>query len=295
VNQPLILARGSLGPVPFEERIRAAVAGGFDAIGLAVWEYQRLLGEGYCDAVLQRLLAASGIRLLELEAILGFDAPAHQRSRHAAPGRPNTDPETERMLFQMADLFGARHLQAIGTAGVEVPEDDAAEAFARLCDRAAEHGLLVALEFVPTTSVPDAGAATRVVQKSGRPNAGLCLDSWHHFRGRNDVELLRSVPADQVWVVQLDDGPLRPAHRDFVWDTTRHRQVPGTGEFDLTSYLRILWEAGVSAPVSVEVMSETPVSPDPAEVGRVLGQATRAVLRVARLGPGSAGPNSLSR
>jgi sugar phosphate isomerase/epimerase len=274
----LILAGGSLGPVPFDERVAAAAAGGFDGIGLSVGEYVRLRDGGYEVARMREALDRRGLRLAELTVVTGFSAPEALVGTAPTAHLRYTDRQTEARFFEMAEAFGARHLQAVGTFGTDVLEDDAAERFAGLCDRAAEFGLLVALEFVPTTNVPDAGVASRVVAAAGRPNGGLCVDSWHHFRGRADDDLLRAVDPDRVVMIQLDDGPLAPQNPDFIADTVSNRLPPGEGEFDLTSFLRLLREMGVRAPISVEVLSDDLRARSAAEVAVLLGEATRRVI-----------------
>lgn len=277
----LVLANGSIAPVPFEERVSAAAAGGFDGIGLSVWEYTRLRAQGCAVPRMREALDRHGLRLAELEVYIGFSASEEAARSEPIPGVRYTDRQTEAVFFEIADAFGVRHLQAVGTFGTDVLEDDAAEAFAGLCDRAAEHGLLVALEFVPTTNVPDAGVAQRLVAEASRSNGGLCVDSWHHFRGRADDALLRSIRADRVFMVQLDDGARSPQDPDFVTDTLLHRLPPGDGEFDLVHFLRLLREMGVAAPFSVEVLSEDVAGRPATEVARTLGSATRAVLDAA--------------
>ncbi|WP_448623883.1 sugar phosphate isomerase/epimerase family protein [Geodermatophilus sp. URMC 64] len=278
----LILANGSIGPVPFEERVSAAAAGGFDGIGLSVWEYTRLRGEGLEIAQMRDALDRHGLRLAELEVFLGFSVSGAAAQSEPIPGVRYTDPGTEAIFFEIADAFGVRHLQAVGTFGTDVLEDDAAEAFAALCDRAADHGLLVALEFVPTTNVPDAGVGQRIVAEAGRPNGGLCVDSWHHFRGRADDDLLRAMSPDRVFMIQLDDGPASPRDPDFVTDTMQHRLPPGDGDFDLVHFLRLLAGMGVAAPISVEVLSAELATKPAAEVATILGTATKRVVNASR-------------
>ena len=66
-----------------------------------------------------------------------------------------------------------------GDLGHPVTLDAAVEAFALVCDRAAEHGLLVHLEFLPWSAFPNVNAAWDVVRTADRPNGGLIIDSWH--------------------------------------------------------------------------------------------------------------------
>jgi len=274
----LILAGGSLGPVPFDERVAAAAAGGFDGIGLSVAEYVRLRDQGYEVAQMREALDRHGLHLAELTVFVGFSAPDALVGTAPTSHLRYTDRQTEATFFEMAEAFGARHLQAVGTFGTDVLEEDAAERFAGLCDRAAGFGLLVALEFVPTTNVPDAGTAQRVVATAGRPNGGLCVDSWHHFRGRADDDLLRAMEPDRAFMIQLADGTRDPQDPDVITDTVLHRLAPGDGEFDLTAFLRLLWGMGVQAPISVEVLSADLRARPATEVATLLGDATRRLI-----------------
>jgi sugar phosphate isomerase/epimerase len=239
---------------------------------------------------MRKILDEHRMRLAEIEVVLGFAATGADRQRQPIPGVDYTDRETEARMFDMAAAFGARHLQAVGTFGTDVLEEQAAEAFAGLCDRAGEHGLLVALEFVPGTNVPDAGAAVALVAAAGRRNGGLCIDAWHHFRGARDDDLLRSVPPEQVVMIQLDDGAARPVHPDFVTDTLLNRLPPGDGEFDLVSFLELLWSRGVQAPVSIEVLSADAAARPATEVAATLATASRQVMAQAREGVDRTGP-----
>lgn len=267
----LILSHFSLGRyVNFEERVRAAAEAGFAAISLYIGDYQRLRAQGASDADLRAVLHHYGMRLAEIEALRGWSAPDAAYL------------ESERAAFALSDALGpAHHVQVIGP--YTGPLDDAARAFAGLCDRAAEHGLAAAIEFLPEMSnIPDAATAMRIVTKAGRVNGGICLDCWHHFRGADDDAMLRAIPAGRVFAVQLDDGPRRRIDPDYYTDCTRHRDVPGTGEFDLIGFLRLLDEMGVRLPVSVEVISADLQRRPAGEVARTLADATRAVLAAAR-------------
>lgn len=266
----LILSHFSLGRFrPFEQRVRAAAEAGFAAMGLYVGEYERLRAEGARDADLRAVLDHYGMRVAEIEALRGWSATGAGRAAYL---------RTERSALAMNDALGpGHHVQVIGPYTGTL--DDAAEAFAGLCDRAAEHGLAAAIEFLPEMSnIPDAATAMRIVTLAGRANGGICLDCWHHFRGANDDDMLRAIPAERIFAVQFDDGPRQRADPDYYSDCTRHRNVPGEGEFDLAGFLRLVAEIGVRLPLSVEVMS-VDLQPCPAgEVARRLADGTRAVI-----------------
>jgi hypothetical protein len=102
---------------------------------------------------------------------------------------------------------------------------------------------------------PHSRGAGALLGTEERTNGGLCLDCWHHFRGANDDGMLRAIPAERIFTVQFDDGPRQRVDPDYYTDCTRHREVPGDGDFDLTGFLRLVAGMGVRLPLSVEVMS----------------------------------------
>lgn len=272
----LVLAAGTLRTASFVERVGAAAAAGFAGIGMSMWEYMRLREDGWTDAALRQVLDDHGVHLAEIEAILGFDRTGPV-DLPGMSGRIYSDPRVEAAAFAMAAAFEARHVQAVASFG-HAPRPDVVEAFAALCDRAAEHGLLVALEFLPVSTIPDAAAATRVVSEAGRSNGGLCVDSWHFYRGAGTEADLRAIPGDRVFVIQLDDGPGTPRDPDYLTDTTRYREMPGEGEFDLVRFLQALWSTGAGAPLSVEVLSDAHDSRPQDEVARDAAESTRRLL-----------------
>jgi sugar phosphate isomerase/epimerase len=276
----LILSHFSLGRFrPFEERVRAAAEAGFAAMGFYVGDYQRVRAEGARDADLRSVLDHHEMRVVEIEALRGWSATGAERAAYL---------RTERSVFDMSDALGpGHHVQVIGPYTGTL--DDAAEAFAGVCDRAAEHGLLAAIEFLPEMSnIPDAATAMQIVTRAGRANGGICLDCWHHFRGANDNDMLRAIPPERIFAVQFDDGPRQRVDPDYYTDCTRYRDVPGAGEFDLVGFLGLLDEMGVCLPLSVEVISADLLRRPAGQVARTLADATRAVLASATAGEASA-------
>ena len=230
----------------FDERVAAAAAAGYAGIGLYVDEYARLRDqEGRSAADIRGVLEHHGIVLADAEVASGWwatDGPAHDNGRRI-----------EALAYEMADEMGVRYLQAIGSYHCSF--DQAVEQFAALCDRAAEHGLLVGIEWLPFTNITTAADAQRIVEAADRPNAGYCADIWHHARGANDLSLITALEPDKVFAIQMNDGPTLPQLADYKDDCLANRVPPGEGEFDCVGFLRTLLDMGVDAPISVEVCS----------------------------------------
>src|SRR5262249_30773651 len=159
-------------------------------------------------------------------------------------------------MFAIADALGARSINAADVLGGSWSVDDAADAFAGLCDRAAEHGLLVHLEFLPWSRIPDLATAWEVVRGADRANGGVAIDAWHWFRSPtpSDLTTLRAIPGDKVLGIQLDDAPVEP-EANLMSATLHERLLPGEGAIDLAALLGALRDIAAVAPIGVEVFS----------------------------------------
>ena len=85
-------------------------------------------------------------------------------------------------------------------------------------------------------------------------NVGFLLDSWHWYTAHETVDDLRSLRADQVVDVHVNDAPTGVA----VDEQLDHvRELPGvTGVIDIKGFLRTLQEIGYQGPVMVEPFSQ---------------------------------------
>lgn len=247
-----VLSHFTLAPMhPIEDRIRLAAENGFGSIGLFVGQFLRLEKDGWSTARLGEELDRHGMGLSEIEVItgLGSDGSGGERAK-----------EWEDAAWRLADAFGCRYLQVIGPAG---ERSDAARAFGALCDRAADHGLVVGLEFVPFTDVVSVGDARRIVEDAGRANGGVCVDVWHVERGTRDLEELAQVPGELITGVQVNDGTREPLEPDYYTDCLANRVAPGDGEMRVAEILEIVRRSGSTVPWSVEAPSSSGwASPD---------------------------------
>ncbi len=250
---------------PIADRVRLAAAAGFDGIGLYVGHYAALERDGEAPGRLREQLAEHDLLLREIEVISGLGADG--------PGGADAA-EREAVAFRMADEFGCRYLQVIGPSGDDL--DAASRAFGGLCDRAADHGLVVGLEFLPSMSdIEDVHQARRIVEGAGRSNGGLCVDVWHHERGADDLAAIAALPGDLITGIQLNDGTKVPADADYYTDCLANRVAPGDGEFDLVGFMAAVRGTGCTTPVSVEVCSAAGWADPEQHVRRIADGARR--------------------
>ena len=272
----LVLCAGTVPRATFRARAAAAAAGGFSGISLWLPQRERARAEGLSDADLRAILADHAVVVTDLEAITDF-GPCFRGG--AAAARETT--VTEKLAYEVAAAVGATTVTVVEGPGAPLPVGPAAEAFALLCDRAAAHGLDVAIEPWAHSAV-DVRCAAAIVAAAGRQNGGLVFDTWHAHHEQRTGDVLRAAPRGSVKSVQVSDVGSDALPADYVTTTTHARRLPGNGIADLVGWVRLLDAIDARAPFGVEVLSDALQALPAEETARRAGVAMRALLAAAR-------------
>lgn len=188
----LILCTGTLGRVPFQQKIEAAAAAGYDGISIYSQEHAPRLDLG-------------GLRVAEVDGAMAW-----------LPGQPGPWPSA---VVEIANDLDARSITVIEVTGEAPDVSQAAEAFAEVCAMAAPR--VVHIEPFPWSGIPTLRAAAAIVRRAGMANAGVLLDTWHLARSGGAMTDLDLVVALQVSDVAAEPWP-------SVRDESMHgRLVPG--------------------------------------------------------------------
>ncbi|MAG31449.1 MAG: hypothetical protein CL908_11245 [Deltaproteobacteria bacterium] len=258
------------------EIVTAAAAGGYDAISIWPQDLYTVREEGLGEADVRKLIEDAGLVVADVDCLLTWSELVKPE-----PGQAMVELVAEREFFEIAEALGARSINLTQGFGSELDYDRAAEDLARVCDRAAEHGLLVTYEFLPWTGVPNVAAALDLISRTGRNNATIMFDSWHWFRGGADLEMLRDIPGEKIGSTQWNDAP-KDAWSSLPEEAMQGRLKPGEGDIPLIELVRVLNEIGSRAPTGVEVINAEHETMDPARVGRETAAAMRRLLAEAQ-------------
>ncbi|MBV8951542.1 MAG: sugar phosphate isomerase/epimerase [Actinobacteria bacterium] len=223
--------------VPLSAQIAAAAAAGFDAISPDVFSLEAHVAAGGSWSQLGDALAARDMTCSDV-AGLNLDANPERTKRTA-----------ERLLAAAAALRG-EWMQVRVCAPVDDPLRDLFEWCAALYGSA---GIGLGVEFSPATNVATIGEARALLQSvHADTRVGVIVDTWHFFRTGAAWLELDALPAGEVALVQLADGPSADPGPDGALHA---RRLPGEGELDLAAFGRWLHRAGYDGTVSVEVLS----------------------------------------
>lgn len=230
-----------------EERIEAAARAGYAGLGFWLGDLLQWHENGGDYATLRAHLTDAGLHIVELEYLAEWFAQGEARERSNA---------ARAELFQAADALGARHVKVMppfGGQGWDVGH--LADQFAALCADAARHDLLMALEMIPFSDLPDLRSALDMVTRADAPNGGLLIDIWHVVRSGGAVGDVAQVPARFIKAVELCDAD-RAMRDPITEDTMCHRKLCGEGAFDLPGFVAALERAGYDGPYGVEILSD---------------------------------------
>lgn len=254
------LASGVLpefGPI---ETIRAAEAGGFDAVGLWV---EPETWDAATTRECRAALTYSGLELLDVEVIWI---------------KPDSDLEMHKRSIDIGAELGARNILCVSS---DPDEEATIYALAALCEHAAPLGMRVALEFGIFTEVKSLAAALRILDAVEHPARALLIDPIHVDRASTDLSDLKAVPASLLSYAQFCDAPAeRPDPSNFdaiIVDAIDLRRQCGEGALPLAAMLEAM---PPDIPLSIELRSRALRDgwPDPNERARVTAKITRQWL-----------------
>ena len=249
----LTLWMGTVAQGSFTERLAAAATCGYSGMSVSPTD---------CSAVppsrMSQLAGDAGIKLVALDPLVcwlpHWDPPPIGSIDPARLELMNSLMrfDVERAL-DLAAALGCTAVSVIEPYATPVPLEIGAEAFADACDRAADRGLVLQLEAMPFSGIPDLEAARSIVQLAGRDNGGLMLDTWHLFRSGGTAALVETLPLEHL-SVQLSDAPAL-AEADLWSEALERRLLPCQGALDLAGVLAVLLRRGFAGPIGPEVIS----------------------------------------
>ena len=267
-----ILWSATLGGAPLDARVEAAALNGFRGITVRPDDLVRFGGSGRSAAELAKEARGRGVERLVVESLSAWYEHESPKVRF-----PSADQTLDDHLVT-ALAFGATDVNLVAPFRTRLSVNDLTARFGATCDRFADEGIAVHLEFTPFAPIDSLAAAWQIVRDAGRPNGGILFDTWHFFRGTPDLELLATIPGDRIFAVQVNDGAAT-LRESLVQDTFRHRLLPGHGVFDLVGALRILQRTGGLNLVGPEVLSTELDATSPVEAARLAGESFDEILQ----------------
>jgi sugar phosphate isomerase/epimerase len=241
-SRPISLAHLTVLDTTPPELVTVAAAAGFRSIGIrltatpsvGVPPYDMLHEGPMLRETLERM-ADTGVSVLDTE-FLRFE-----------PDQPVGIPEG---FLDISARLGAKHVLVMSA---EPDEARTIDRFGDLCDRAAQYGLYVGLEFAVYTGVRTLAHAAQIVGKAKRANASVLVDALHFSRSGGIPAHIRAADPSLFRYAQICDASLdMPGPTDtpnLIREARTGRLLPGEGVLPLAELVAAL-PAG--APLAIE-------------------------------------------
>jgi 4-hydroxyphenylpyruvate dioxygenase len=228
------------------EKLSAIAAAGFDGVEIFETDF---LAFDRSPAEVGAMVRDHGLEITLFQPFRDFEGlPEPQRARTF---------ERARRKFELMNQLGTglmlvcSNVAPVALGGI----DRAAADFRELGDIAKAHGVRVGYEALAWgRHVSDHRDAWEVVRRADHPNIGLILDSFHTLARKIDVETIRAIPGDRIFIVQLADAP--KIDMDLLYWSRHFRNMPGEGDLDVVGFMRAVAATGYDGPLSLEIFND---------------------------------------
>jgi sugar phosphate isomerase/epimerase len=268
----LCLCSGTFPNAGYRELLSAVSKAGFKGLSLWPAHYETALSEGLSVADMALMLDDYGLQLSEFDALItllpgdNYDKPDIPMYKYDAD-----------FFLDFASQLAARSINVVQFYGPSTPYEEAGGLFSGFCDRAAKHDLLVSLEFLPWSGIPDLASAAKIIEVAGADNGGINLDTWHFHRSGAVPEDLRVLPKGSVVTMQINDAVAEPWD-DVLAETMQARAFPGEGVINVKTILTELRNMACTAPVSIEVFNRNFAEMSVEQAVQLLGDKLRSFI-----------------
>lgn len=228
------------------EKLAAIAKAGFD--GVEIFENDFLAFDG-SPADVGRMVRDYGLEITLFQPFRDFEGMPE-------PYRTRTFDRAERKFDIMQQLgtdlvLVCSNVSPVSLGGI----DRAAADFHELGERAAKRGLRVGYEALAWGKhIFDHRDAWEIVRRADHPNIGLILDSFHTLSRKIDINSIRSIPKEKIFIVQLADAPL--IDMDLLYWSRHFRNMPGEGDLAVTAFTSAIAETGYDGYFSLEIFND---------------------------------------
>ena len=229
-----------------DEKLEAIAGAGFKRV--EIFENDLLSFAGTVADV-RRMIEGMGLEIITFQPFRDFEGMPEER-------RARVFERAERK-FDLMQQLGCDLLLVCSNVSPESVGgiDRAADDLRALGERAARRGLRIGFEALAWgRHINDYRDAWEAVRRADHPAVGLVLDSFHILARKTDLNAIRAIPRDRIFLVQIADAPL--LEMDYLSWSRHFRNFPGQGELPLLEFMEALGATGFEGLLSLEIFND---------------------------------------
>lgn len=161
-------------------------------------------------------------------------------------------------------------------AGKEEIIEESVKVLNELGDIAEKYNVSLAFEFLGQAdcSVQTLDLDKEIVERVGRENVGLVIDTFHFYAGNSSFEAIETLNPEKLFIFHINDSEDLPKQEL----TDAHRLYPGLGILPLQEIKQRFDQIGYDRMASIEIFRPEYWNEDPFEVAKQAKAATEKVL-----------------
>ena len=229
-----------------DEKLQTIATAGFDAVEIFEPDFTCFDGSARDVA---RMCGDLGLSICALQPFRDFEGmPGSERARCFRRAEKKFD-----LMQELGTdlLLICSNVSPISLGGIDRAADDLRE----LGERAGARGLRVGFEALAWgRHVNDYRDAWEIVRRADSKSIGIILDSFHTLAPSFPVSMIRAIPGDKIFLVQLADAPQLDLD---VLSWSRHfRCFPGQGNLPIGDFMQAINATGYKGPLSLEIFND---------------------------------------
>ena len=250
-----------------EKKFEIAAECGYDGVDLEETDVIRYLNKGHTSEDLTRLSSGYDLTVTHNGYLSDFqfiDGPpvVCRFTREESDSVDKLIKETDDFFLHCRALNceNALVLSSIERSGtIEAAVNDLIE----LADWAKKYEITLAYEFLGfAKQIKEISMSWEIISRTKRDNIGLCIDTFHIYKGKSRIDDISTIPKDKILFVHINDAKERPVEQLGDYD----RVFPGDGVLPVKEVLQALRDISYDGFYSIEIYNEDYWKEDPKEI-----------------------------
>ena len=230
----------------FREKVESIAKAGFEYI--EIFDNDLIAFDGSLKDAAQ-LIRDNGLKVVTLQPFRDFEGLSGKDRQVAFDRAQFKFDQMEVLDTDLLMICSSTHARAQG--GIARLAED----FNELGEQAAKRSMRVAYEALAWGShVNDYRDSWEIVRQADHASVGLVLDTFHIFSRGTELNTIKNIPGDRIFLVQTADAP--SLSMDHLSWSRHYRSFPGQGELEIRQFMDALSQTGYNGPLSHEIFND---------------------------------------